>query len=105
MSDQEQGSEPPEVSAGEIADQVATIHRRLDEFKEWSMTISEWLENERRRFRKEGKHAEAAETLRLIQHVDSVFLRIEEGDGALRPGPSDGDGGSPVPAGEADAEV
>lgn len=86
-----------EISAEEIAEQVATIHRRLDDFKSWSRTISEWLESERRRFMDGGQHAEAAETLRLIQHVDSVFMRIEGGDENLSV--------SPDPEPEEDDEV
>lgn len=74
-----------EVTPEEISTQVAAIHQRIDEFKEWSRTVADWLEEERERLRGEGNHVGAAQTLQLIQHVDSVFLRIEQGDANLRP--------------------
>lgn len=76
---------PEEVSPEEIVEQTAAIHEQLDQFKDWSLTISNWLENERRRLREEGNVQGASQTLRLIQHVDSVGLRIELGDANLRP--------------------
>lgn len=81
----EQPDDQTEVTPEEIAAQAAAMHEQLDQFKEWSLTISEWLEDERRRLREEGNVQGAAQTLQLIQHVDSVGLRIELGDAALRP--------------------
>lgn len=74
-----------EVSADQIAEQVAGIHQQLDQFKEWSQEVVDWLEGERARLRDEGDRTAAAQTLKLIEYVESVYLRIELGDRQMQP--------------------
>lgn len=74
-----------EISAAEVAEQVTAIHDRLDDFKEWSQSIAEWLDAELQRFVADGDHEAAEHTLQLMRYVDTVFLRIQKGDELLEP--------------------
>lgn len=80
-----ESTESTQISAEEVAEQVTAIHERLDDFKEWSQDIAEWLDAELQRFVADGDHEAAEHTLQLIRYVDTVFLRIEKGDEAMAP--------------------
>lgn len=72
------------VSPAQVAEDVNTVHESLDRLKEWSLETIEWLASEHERLVEDGETEYATEIEDLMLYVQTVFLRLEYGDQAVR---------------------
>lgn len=72
------------ISPADVAQEVTTVHEKLDDLKTWSHETQQWLETEQDRLAVEGEDELVEEVGDLTMYVSTVAMRIELGDAHLR---------------------
>lgn len=70
------------VTPEEIAGVVVEMHDTMDEIKEWSLSVVQFLEEEIERFHAEGDDGAVDATVALMEFTHTLHRRIVEGEEA-----------------------
>jgi len=73
-----------EISPADVAEDVSTAHKKMDEMKEWSVETNRWLDDEIDRLKALDETTLVEEVSDLQLYVNTIALRLEYGDASLR---------------------